>query len=372
MSALFSPFALRGLTLANRIVVSPMCQYSAENGSATDWHLMHLGTLSVSGAGLVIVEMTQVEALGRISLGDLGLYSDANEAALARVVAACRRYGQAKLGVQLGHAGRKASTAPPWRGGKFLRPEDGAWTTIAPSALPFDDGYPAPKAMSSEDIERVVEAFAAATKRAQRIGFDAVEVHSAHGYLLHEFLSPIANRRDDEYGGSLENRMRFPLRVIAAMRASWPKEKPLGARLSCTDWLAGGFTLDEAVAYARALREQGCDYICCSGGGIVPKAPVPVGPGYMVEFAARLRREAGIATRAVGMIVAPHQAEAVIAEGKADMVALARAILDNPRWAWHAGEALGHAAAYPPQYERARATIWPGAAILRSGASRLV
>jgi 2,4-dienoyl-CoA reductase-like NADH-dependent reductase (Old Yellow Enzyme family) len=342
-----------------------MCQYSAEDGSATEWHALHLGSLSVSGVGLLMVEMTQVEAIGRISPTDLGLYSQANEAALARVIATCRRYGNAKLGVQIGHAGRKASTNPPWKGGKFLRPEDGAWPTIAPSALPFDDGYPTPQAMARDDIERVITAFADATRRAARIGFDLVEAHSAHGYLLHQFLSPLANRRADEYGGSLQNRMRFPLRVIEAMRAAWPAEKPLGARVSSTDWLDGGFTLDEAVVYARALKERGCDYVCASGGGIVAKAPIQVGPGYMVAFAERVRRDAGIPTRAVGMIVTPQQAESIIAEGKADMVALARAILDDPHWTWHAAEALGAPAAYPPQYERARTTIWPGAKLIR-------
>ena len=363
--SLFSPFVLHGLTLANRIVVAPMCQYSAENGSATDWHLIHLGSLAVSGAGLVMTEMTQVTPAGRISAGDLGLYSDENEAALARVLAACRRYGNAPFGIQIGHAGRKASVHPPWQGGKFLRPEEGAWQTIAPSALPFDDGYPTPRAMSPDDIDRTVEAFVAATRRAARLGLDLVEAHSAHGYLLHQFLSPLANRRNDEYGGSLENRMRFPLRVVRAMREAWPAAKPLGVRISSTDWLPQGFTLEEAVVYSRALKEAGCDYICVSSGGVVPRAPIPNTPGYMVELAARIRRDAGIPTRAVGLITTPQQAEAIIAEGKADMVALARGFLDDPRWPWHAGEVLGHAAAYPPQYERARRSNWPGAALLR-------
>lgn len=368
-SSLFSPVSMRGLTLANRIVIGPMCQYSAIDGSATDWHMIHLGSLSLSGAGLLMLEMTQVEAAGRISLGDLGLYSDANEAALGPVLAACRRYGSTRLGIQIGHAGRKAAVSPPWKGGKPLRPEEGAWTTIAPSAIPFDQGYATPKAASHDDIERLIAAFVAATRRAARLGFDLVEAHNAHGYLLHEFLSPLANRREDEYGGSLANRMRFPLRVIKAMREAWPADKPFGARLSCSDWHEGGFTLDEAVIYARALKDLGCDYICCSGGGVVAKAPVTIGPGYMVEFAERIRREAAIATRAVGMIVTPQLAESIIADGKADMVALARAILDDPHWPWHAGEVLGAAASYPPQYERARASTWPGAKLARPRAS---
>lgn len=366
-SPLFSPIALRQLALANRVVVAPMCQYSAEDGNATAWHMQHLGSLAMSGAGLVVIEATGVTPEGRITPGCLGLYSDANEAALAPVVAACRRFGNVRLGIQLGHAGRKASAHVPWQGGQPLAAEEGAWQTVAPSAIPFDAGWPRPRALREKDLDDIVEAFVAAARRAERLGLDALELHSAHGYLLAEFLSPLANRREDAYGGSLDNRMRFPLRVVAAVRAAWPSHKPLGARITGSEWLDGGFTTEDAVVYARRLTESGCDFVCVSGGGIVAKAPIPFGPGYMVDMAARIRRDAGIITRAVGLIVEPRQADAIIAEGKADMVALARAVLDDPRWPWHAAEALGDVAAYPPQYERARSTLWPGARILRPG-----
>jgi NADPH2 dehydrogenase len=364
-SPLFSPFSLREVTLSNRIVVSPMCQYSAVDGCATDWHMLHLGTLSVSGAGLVMIEATAVAREGRITPGCLGLYSNEAEAALAPVVAACRRYGKGALGIQLNHAGRKASAHTPWRGGGPLSAAEGAWPTLAPSALPFGESWPEPMALSAAALEGVVEDFAAAARRADRLGLDVVEMHSAHGYLLHQFLSPLANRRTDEYAGSLENRLRFPLRVARAVRAVWPEGKPMGARITGTDWLDGGFGLDEAVVYARELKALGCDYVCVSGGGVVPKAPIPIGPGYMTELAGRVRRDAGIPTRAVGLIVTPRQAEAVVAEGQADMVAMARAILDDPRWVWHAGEVLGASVTYPPQYERAGAGLWPGARLAR-------
>jgi 2,4-dienoyl-CoA reductase-like NADH-dependent reductase (Old Yellow Enzyme family) len=367
-STLFTPFALRGLTLANRIVISPMCQYSADDGSATDWHIEHLGMLSHSGAALVVIEATGVEREGRITHGCTGIYSDANEAAFARVVAACRRYSKTPIGIQIGHAGRKASSARPWEGGGPLAPEQQPWTTVAPSAIPFDQGWHTPKALSEAEIDRIVDAFAKAARRAARIGLDEIELHCAHGYLLHEFLSPIANQRADKYGGSLENRMRFPLRVAEAVRAVWPADKPMGARISATDWRDDGWTIEDSVVFARALNERGCDFVCASSGGIVGRLAVPLGPGYQVKFAARLRRDAGMASRAVGLIVTPTQAEAIVAAGEADMIALARAVLDDPRWGWHAAEALGATAAYPPQYERARATTWPGAK-LRSGAA---
>jgi 2,4-dienoyl-CoA reductase-like NADH-dependent reductase (Old Yellow Enzyme family) len=366
-SPLFTPITLRELTLANRIVVAPMCQYSAEDGSANDWHLLHLGSLAVGGAGLLMIEATAVAAVGRITRGCLGLYSDANETALARVVATCRRFGNTPLGIQLAHAGRKGSATVPWQGIRALRPEEGAWRTLAPSPLPLDEGWPTPEAFDEAGIERLVESFVAAARRAARLGLDLVELHCAHGYLLHEFLSPIANRRTDAYGGSLENRMRLPLRIAAAVRAAWPEEKPLGARISGSDWLEGGFGIEETVAFARALKALGCDYVCVSSGGIVPKAPIPVRPGYQVAFAERVRRETGIATRAVGLIAEPRQAEAVLASGEADMVAMARAFLDDPRWVWHAAEALGAKAAMAPQYERVRADLWPGARIARPG-----
>ena len=368
-SPLFTPISMRALTLANRIVVAPMCQYSAEEGSATDWHLLHLGSLAVGGAGLLMLEATAVEAQGRISLGCLGIYSDANEAALARVVAACRRYGNTPLGIQLAHAGRKGSATRPWEGIRALGRGEGAWTTVAPSALPLDEGWPAPQALSATEIDRLVESYVTAALRVARVGIDLVELHCAHGYLLHQFLSPIANRRTDVYGGSLENRMRLPLRIAAAVREAWPAERPMGARITGTDWLEGGFGIEEAVVFARALKAAGFDYVCVSSGGIVQKAPIPVGPGYQLGLAERVRRDAGIATRAVGLIAEPHQAQAVIASGKADMVAMARAFLDDPRWAWHAAEALGATAAMPSQYARVRADLWPGAALARPRAA---
>jgi NADPH2 dehydrogenase len=364
-SQLFTPISLRQLTLANRIVVAPMCQYSAEDGVATDWHKLHLGTLSVSGVGLLMIEATAVEGAGRITPGCLGLYSDADEAALADVLAACRRYGRTAIGIQLGHAGRKASAHVPWRGGEALTPAEGAWRTVAPSAIPFKDGWPVPHPLSEAELDGLVETFRDATRRAVRLGIDLVELHSAHGYLLHEFLSPLANHREDAYGGSLENRMRFPLRVAAAVREVWPAERPLGLRITGTDWLEGGLTVEDAVTYTRALKALGCDYVCVSSGGVVPRAPIPIGPGYQVELAARVRREAGLPTRAVGLIVEPHQAEAVVAEGSADMVALARGFLDDPRWVWHAAEALGASVPFPPQYERTAPAFWPGAKLVR-------
>lgn len=364
-SPLFTPITLRELRLTNRIAVSPMCQYSAEEGSANDWHLLHLGSLAVGGAGLLMIEATAVEERGRISLGCLGLYSDANESALARVAAACRRFGNTPLGIQLAHAGRKGSATRPWQGIRALTAAEGAWPTLAPSALPLDEGWPAPQALDAAAIERLVESFVAATRRAARIGLDLVELHCAHGYLLHQFLSPIANRRSDSYGGSLENRMRLPLRIAAAVRAAWPAGKPMGARITGTDWLDGGFTVEDAVVFAGALKQVGCDYVCVSSGGIVTKAPIPVGPGYQLGLAERVRRDAGLPTRAVGLIAEPRQAEAAIASGQADMVALARAFLDDPRWVWHAAETLGAEAAMPPQYARVRADLWPGAALAR-------
>jgi len=364
-SQLFTPFALRNLNLPNRIVISPMCQYSADDGSATDWHMQHLGSLAISGAGLLMIEATAVERPGRISHGCLGLYSDNNELALAHVIASCRRWGSAPLGIQLAHAGRKASTQRPWEGGGSLKPHQDPWPTVAPSALPLDDGWQAPNEATASDLARIRDAFVEATRRSLRLGLDLVEAHCAHGYLLHEFLSPISNRRTDAFGGSLENRMRFPLEVVEAMRAAWPAEKPLGARISATDWIDGGFTIEDAVVLARALKARGVDYICASSGGASLKASIPLGPGYQVPLAQRIRRDAGIATRAVGLIADPHQAERIVASGDADMVAMARAFLDNPRWVWHAAEALGATAPYPVQYARTRADLWPGAKIAR-------
>jgi 2,4-dienoyl-CoA reductase-like NADH-dependent reductase (Old Yellow Enzyme family) len=368
-SQLFTPIALRGLTLANRIVVAPMCQYSALDGSATDWHILHLGSLAVAGPSLLMIEATGVEAAGRITPGCLGLYSDANEAALKRAVEACRTYGKAAIGIQLAHAGRKASCHLSWEGGKPLAADEGAWQTVGPSAIPFDDGWHTPRALDRAGMAQVKAAFVAAARRAQRLGLDVIELHSAHGYLMHEFLSPFSNQRTDEYGGSLENRMRFPLEVASALRAAWPAEKPFGVRISASEWVEAGFTIDEAVIYCRALKVLGCDYICVSSGGNYAKARVPFEPNYQVPFAARIRRETGITTRAVGLIVDPHQAEAIVADGDADQVALARGFLDNPHWVWHAAEALGADAAYPPQYLRSKPASWPGAHVARATVS---
>jgi 2,4-dienoyl-CoA reductase-like NADH-dependent reductase (Old Yellow Enzyme family) len=364
-SQLFTPIALRGLTLPNRIVVAPMCQYSAIDGSATDWHILHLGSMAVAGPGLVMIEATGVEAAGRITPGCTGLYSGDNEAAMKRAIDACRAYGKAPVGIQLAHAGRKASCNVPWEGGLPLAADKGAWQTFGPSAIPFDAGWHTPKALDRAGMDRIKEAFVQAAKRSERLGLDLIEMHSAHGYLMHEFLSPFSNQRTDEYGGSLENRMRFPLEVAKALRAAWPAEKPFGVRLSASEWMEGGFSLDEAVIYSRALKALGCDYICVSSGGNAAKARIPFTANYQVPFAARIRREAGIATRAVGLIADPHQAEAILTEGEADMVALARGFLDDPHWVWHAAEALGAEATYPPQYLRSKPATWPGAKIAR-------
>jgi 2,4-dienoyl-CoA reductase-like NADH-dependent reductase (Old Yellow Enzyme family) len=361
-SALFSPITLRKLTLANRIVVSPMCQYTARDGSANDWHLMHLGQFSVAGPGLVIMEATAVEPRGRITYGDLGLYSDDNEAALERIVAFFREYGEAKLGIQLAHAGRKASDHLPWEEhGRPLAPDEGAWTTLGPSAMSYGEAWPPPQALDLEGLSAVKQAFVESTRRAARLDFDLVELHAAHGYLLHEFLSPLSNQRTDNYGGNLENRMRFPLEVFAALRAVWPEAKPLGVRISATDYAESGWSVDDSLVFAAALQARGCDYIDVSGGGLVPWQTVAVGPGYQVSFAARIRQEVGIITMTVGMINQARQAEEIIARGQADMVALARGMLYDPRWTWHAAEELWVDLEYPPQYRRCRPSRWPQA-----------
>jgi NADPH2 dehydrogenase len=356
-SALFSPYALRDLELHNRALVSPMCQYSADDGSATDWHLIHLGTLTQSGAGLVLIEATAVSAVGRITPGCLGLYSDANEAALARVLAAIRPHANTPIGIQLAHAGRKGSSARPWHGGQLLGAGEGGWTPLAPSALPHKAGEAPPQAMSLADIRQVVNDFAAATVRAARRGLAASELHCAHGYLLHQFLSPVSNRRDDAYGGSRENRLRLPLEVFDAVRAAWPAGRPLGVRVSASDWLehldTPSWTIEDTLALAEALKQRGCDWIDVSSGGISPLQKIALGPGYQVPFARRVKHETGLATMAVGLITEPRQAEAIIAAGDADLFAMARALLWNPRWVWHAAAELGGQVLPPPQYGRA-------------------
>lgn len=360
-SALFSPIRLADLNLSNRIVVSPMCQYSADDGSATDWHMSHLGMLANSGASMIIVEATHVERRGRITHGCLGLYSDDNEAALARVIAHCRRTGTAKFGIQIAHAGRKASSQRPWEGGGALKPDQDPWQTIAPAALPFGENWHIPRAMTAEDFTRVREAFVQAAKRALRIGFDAIELHYAHGYLAHSFLSPISNTRNDDYGGPLAARMRFPREIIRAVRAVVPKDVPLGARITGSDWNDNGLTPDDAVSFAKAAKDDGLDYIDVSSGGITATTRNPTEPGYNAPIAQRIKREAGIATRTVGLIVTPAQAEAIVTDGKADMISLARAMLDDPRWGWHAAKELGAEVPRVPQYQRAGPKLWSGA-----------
>ena len=363
MSALFGEGRIGGLTLANRIVVSPMCQYSAVDGIARTWHLVHLGSMMMSGAGLVIVEATAVEQIGRGTLGDLGLWNDVQEAALASLVVELRSLSSAKIGVQLGHGGRKGSTRTipeRWRG-EPLPPAEGGWTPVAPSAIAYDEGWPVPEALDDAGIWRIVRAFADSACRALRAGFDLVEIHGAHGYLIHNFLSPITNRRTDRWGGSPENRARFAVEIVRAVRAVWPRERALGFRFNSTDWTPEGSTLDEAVALARLLEAEGLDYAVMSSGNIRPGIAIPpAAPGHQVTFARAIREQTGLAAMAVGMILHPLQAEEVIASGAADFVALARPILDNPRWGLHAAAELGVDVVYPPQYLRARPNNWLG------------
>jgi len=363
-STLFTPIKVGSVELDNRIVVSPMCQYSAVDGCATDWHIAHLGMLANSGAGHVIVEATGVERSGRITHGCTGLYSPECEAAMKRVIDFCRRAGTAKFGIQLAHAGRKASAQRPWEGGGALKSHEDPWETIAPSALPFGPGWHVPRAMTADDFSRVKAAFVAAAARAVRIGFDTVELHMAHGYLLHSFMSPVANRRDDVYGGTLENRLRFPLEVAAAVRQEVPAGVALGARITGSDWTEGGLSAADAAACAGMLKARGLDFVDVSSGGIASDVRTPTAPGYNVDIAVAVRAT-GIATRVVGMIVAAEQAEHIVASGQADMVAMARAFLDEPHWGWHAAQRLGAEVKRPNQYQRAAPALWPGAAKVR-------
>ena len=339
MSILFSPLNLRSITFRNRIFVSPMCQYSSQDGLPTDWHLVHLGSRAVGGAGLVMVEATSVSPEGRISPGDSGIWSDAHAEAFMPIARFIKEQG-AVPGIQLAHAGRKGSCSPPWLGGGPLGIDERGWQPLAPSAIPFDVGHPVPRAMTLDEMDQVENQFRAATRRAFVAGFQVVEVHMAHGYLLHEFLSPLVNRREDDYGGSLDNRLRFPLRVARAVREEWPEELPLFVRISATDWVAGGWDIDQSVLLARQLKEIGVDLIDCSSGFAVPNEPVPFGPGFQVPFAARVRAEAGIASGAVGVITEPAQAEQIVATGQADVVFLARQMLRDPYWPLHAAKAL--------------------------------
>lgn len=352
--ALFTPFRLRSVTFPNRLGVAPMCQYSAVDGFANEWHFVHLGARAIGGAGLVLTEATAVSPEGRISPQDLGIWDDAQVAPLARIAAFVAAQGSVP-GLQLAHAGRKASTLRPWDGGGPATPERGGWTPIlAPSAVPFDDGWQTPAPLDEAGMERIEAAFAAGARRALAAGFRVVELHAAHGYLLHEFLSPLANRRDDAFGGSLENRMRFPLRVVAVVRAVWPEELPLFVRISTTDWVEGGFVPEEAVVFARRARDLGVDLVDCSSGGGHPKARIPLAPGYQVPFAEKVRTEAGVPTAAVGLITEAAMAEGIVASGKADLVLLGRELLRNPQWPLRAAAELGEPYPVPRPYERAR------------------
>lgn len=350
---LFTPLTLRGVRLPNRVAVSPMCQYSATEGVPNDWHLVHLGGRAVGGAGLVIAEKTAVVPEGRITPGCTGIWNDAQAEAWSRVTTFVAARG-AVPGLQLGHAGRKASVDLPWRGGKPLAEANGAWRTVAPSALPFADGYPVPHALDATELETLVQAYAAAARRAAAAGFQVLEVHAAHGYLLHEFLSPLSNRREDAFGGALEARMRFPLQVVRAVREAFPAELPVFVRVSATDWVDGGWDLAQSIELARHLKAAAVDLVDCSSGGNVAHARIPVAPGYQVPFAAAIRREAGIATAAVGLITEPAQAEAIVAAGDADLVLLARELLRDPYWPLRAARALGADVPWPDQYLRAK------------------
>jgi 2,4-dienoyl-CoA reductase-like NADH-dependent reductase (Old Yellow Enzyme family) len=358
---LFDPLRLRELTLPNRVVVSPMCQYSAVDGCATDWHLVHWGQLLMSGAGLFTIEATAVTADGRITPACLGLYDDACETALTRTLDRARRQSPPiAVAMQLAHAGRKGSSNVPGEGGQLIRVDDGGWTTVAPSAIAHAPHEPPPAALDAQGLAMVRDAFAESARRALRAGIDALELHMAHGYLLHEFLSPISNARTDAYGGSFDKRIAFPLEVFDAVRAAWPAGRPLGVRLSCTDWVQGGWTLADSIEFARRLVARGCDWIDASSGGVSPAQKIPLGPGYQVQFARAIRQGTRARTMAVGLINTPAQAQAIVASGDADLVAMARAFLWNPRWVWHAAAALGASVAPPPQYLRAAPRDAPG------------
>jgi 2,4-dienoyl-CoA reductase-like NADH-dependent reductase (Old Yellow Enzyme family) len=352
MSALFTPLTIRELTLRNRIAVSPMCQYSSEDGFANDWHLVHLGSRAVGGAALVIMEATAVEARGRISPQDHGIWKDEHIPFLKRIAAFLRQQGAA-AGIQLAHAGRKASTWRPSEGSGAVPPEAGGWEPVAPSAIAFQPDYPFPKALTLAEIGNIREAFVAATRRALEAGFQVVELHFAHGYLMHEFLSPLSNQRTGPYGGPFENRIRFALETAKAVRAVWPEHLPLFARISASDWAEGGWDIDESVEFSRRLCGLGVDLIDCSSGGLAPQQKIKLGPGYQVPFAERIRREAGVRTGAVGLITTPQQAEEIVSSGKADLVLLAREFLRDPYFPLHAAKALGEAVQPPIQYQRA-------------------
>jgi 2,4-dienoyl-CoA reductase-like NADH-dependent reductase (Old Yellow Enzyme family) len=354
-AALFQPIRIRNLQLSNRIVIAPMCQYSAENGCMNDWHLIHLGHLALSGAALLTIEATAVLPEGRITYGDVGLYNDETQAAIGRTLEGVRRWSDMPIGIQLNHAGRKASTEVPWKGGRQFAPNDSlGWQTMAPSAIPFADGQVAPVELDREGLRRVRDAFAASAVRAAALGIDLVQLHVAHGYLMHQFLSPLSNQRTDDYGGSLANRMRFPLEIFDAVRAAFPAEKTVSVRVSATDWVDGGWDIEQTIAFAEKLQDRGCDAIHVSTGGLHPAQKIPVGPSYQVPFARAVKSAVRMPVIAVGLITGFEQAEAIVGTGDADMIALARAILFDPRWPWHAAAELGGQVRAPNQYLRSQ------------------
>ena len=364
---LFEPIELRGVRLPNRIVVAPMTQFSADDGVAGDWHLMHLGQYAVSGAALVLTESTYVAAGARNAPSCLSLYSDEQETAIARIAQFFATHSDGCFGVQLCHAGRKASAREPWKGGGALSVAEGGYEAVAPSAVPLSEKWPAPTPLSADAVPDVIQCFVDAAQRAKRAGAKVIELHGAHGYLIHQFLSPLTNRRNDEYGGSLANRMRFALDVFMAVRAVWPADLPVGMRVSATDWVAGGWSVEETIELARALDARGCDYIHVSSGGLSPAQQITVGPGYQTGFAEAVKAAVDMPVIAVGQISDPHQAENILLSGQADMVAMARPMLFNPRWAWHAAQELGEPMAYPRQYERGRPDKWGASGINAPG-----
>lgn len=352
---LFTPFEVGALTLENRIVIAPMCQYSAIEGCMTDWHVIHLGQLAGSGASLLTIEATAVEPAGRITYADVGLYSDDTEDAMARTLASVRRWSSMPIAIQLAHAGRKASTEVPWKGGHQIGAADpNGWQTVAPSPLPYEPGEQAPAELTVDDLARLRDAFAEAARRAARLGLDAAQVHGAHGYLLHQFLSPLSNARADDYGGSLENRMRFPLEVFDAVRTAFPSDRPVTMRVSGTDWVEGGWDVEQTIVFAQALEARGCSGIHVSSGGLSPLQKIPVGPGYQVPLARAVKAAVNIAVIAVGLITDFDQAEAILEAGDADLIAIARSALYNPRWPWHAAAHFGASVRAPSQYLRSQ------------------
>jgi 2,4-dienoyl-CoA reductase-like NADH-dependent reductase (Old Yellow Enzyme family) len=356
-SRLFSPFSLRGLELDNRIVVSPMAQYSAvEGGVAGDWHLMHIGSLAVSGPGLIIMEATAVQPGGRVSPVCLGLWSDDQIAGFRRVIDFARAHSTTKIGIQLAHAGRKASVAPPWLSGKELSAAEGGWATVGPSPTSYP-GRQIPAALDEAALASLTNDYVEAARRAFKAGFDLLELHCAHGYLLNSFLSPLSNARTDDFGGDIKGRMRFPLAVFKAIRAAWPDKLPLGVRISAIDWVERGWDIEDSIVFAKELKALGCDYVTPSSGGVVPEQKITVGPGYQVPFSAAIRERAGIATMAVGMIGDGHHAEQILDSGAADLIAIGRGMTYDPRWSWHAAEKLGQTAGFPPQYARSHPSM---------------